>query len=145
MYLGVLSPRRKFPWWRRGELEAIIGPSSSHEVNRYHYWQQQLLTPCRALYHDVVCMPLMGHGPWSCSLFPVLAALLTNKFIQHVLKVLVTFTVLPNSSFFLVWHATSHFGETVTVWLSSWFVFYPMMVSLFENRWSIRYSKDHQV
>lgn len=104
--LVLLSPRSKVPWWRWGELGAVIGPSSSPEVSRYRYRQWQLLTPCRALYHETVCMPLTGHGPWSCCLFPVLGALLTKKLTQHVLKVLVTLTVLPNGSFF--WFGMQH-------------------------------------
>lgn len=144
--LVLLSPGKKVPWWRQGGLEDTVGPSSSHEVNRYLSWQCQLLIPCGALYHpEVVFVPLMGHVPWSWSLLPVLGALLTNNFVQHVLKVLVTFTVLPNSCFFLVWHAASHSGEKIIVWLNSWSIFYPMTVSLFENWWSISYIKDHQV
>lgn len=143
--LVLLSLCRNVPWRRQGGLEDIVGPPRSLEVNRYHCWQWQLLTPWGALYdHEVVLMPLMGHVPWSWRLFPVLGALLTNNFVQHVLKELVTFTVLPNSCFFLVWHAASHSGEKIIVWLNSWSIFYPMMVSLFENWWSISYIKDHQ-
>lgn len=129
-----------------GGRRTITGPHRRLEVNRYHYWQWELLTPQGAWYHhEVFFMPLMGHVPWFWKLFPVLGALITNNFVQHVLKVLVTFTVLPNSCFFLVWHAASHSGEKIIVWLNSWSVSYPTMVSLFENWWLISYIKDHQV
>lgn len=133
--LVLLSPCGTVPWWRQ-ELEDIV--------------VQQV--PVTGLYSEWSLVP-----PWSdfhatnetCTLvlqpFPVLRALLTNNFVQCVLKVLVTSTVLPNSCFFLVWQGASHSGEKIIVWLNSWSIFYPMIVSLFENWWSISYIQDHQV
>lgn len=114
--LMSLSPCRVMPWWRPEGLEDIAGPHHRPEGATSSSCSLLPVGPCTTMrcFFSATDGPIFHPGAF----FQYLVALLVNNFVQHVLKVLVTSTVLPNRCFFLVWHTASHSEQKIIVWLN---------------------------